>query len=73
MLAIVLCAVVSRGIGAISWSFITTGPDEGGIGPSLVGTVIIVLMATAIAAPVGVLTAIYTTEFASDRVGASCA
>lgn len=69
MLAIMLWAVVSRGIGAISWSFITTGPDDGGIGPSLVGTVIIVLMATAIAAPVGVLTAIYTTEFASDRVG----
>jgi phosphate transport system permease protein len=69
MLAIMLWAVVSRGIGAISWSFITTGPDDGGIGPSLVGTVIIVLMATAIAAPVGVLTAIYTTEFASERVG----
>ncbi|MBI2692363.1 MAG: phosphate ABC transporter permease PstA [Solirubrobacterales bacterium] len=69
MLAIMLYAVVSKGIGAISWSFITTGPDDGGIGPSLVGTIIIVMMATAIAAPVGVLTAIYTTEFASDRVG----
>jgi phosphate transport system permease protein len=68
MLTIMLYAVVSKGIGAISWNFITTGPDEGGIGPSLVGTVIIVLLATAIAAPVGVLTAIYTTEFASDRV-----
>lgn len=68
MLGIMIWAVVSRGIGAISWSFITTGPEEGGIGPSLVGTVIIVLMATAMAAPVGVLTAIYTTEFASDRV-----
>ncbi|MGK2877287.1 MAG: phosphate ABC transporter permease PstA [Solirubrobacterales bacterium] len=69
MLAVMLWAVVSRGIGAINWNFITAGPDEGGIGPSLVGTVIIVLMATAIATPVGVLTAIYTTEFASERIG----
>ncbi|MBJ7457980.1 MAG: phosphate ABC transporter permease PstA [Thermoleophilaceae bacterium] len=69
VLAVMLWAVVSRGIDAISWNFITTGPEEGGIGPSLVGTVIIVLMATAIAAPVGVLTAIYTTEFASERIG----
>lgn len=68
VLGFMLFAVVSKGIGAISWSFITTGPDEGGIGPSLVGTVIVVLMATAIAMPVGVLTAIYTTEFAGDRV-----
>jgi phosphate transport system permease protein len=68
-LSAVLFAVISKGIGAISWDFVTKGPNDGGIGPSLVGTVIVVLMATAIAAPVGVLTAVYTTEFAGDRVG----
>jgi phosphate transport system permease protein len=68
-LGIMLYAVISKGIGAISWDFITGTPNEGGIGPSLVGTLIIVLLATAMAAPVGVLTAIFTTEFASERVG----
>jgi phosphate transport system permease protein len=69
VLGIMLYAVVSKGIGAINWNFITGTPDTGGIGPSLVGTLIIVALATAIAAPVGVATAIYTTEFASDRIG----
>lgn len=68
ILGIVLYAVISRGIGAINWNFITGTPQTGGIGPSLVGTMIIVVIATAIAAPVGVLTALYTTEFAGDKV-----
>ncbi|MBJ7354581.1 MAG: phosphate ABC transporter permease PstA [Thermoleophilaceae bacterium] len=70
-LGVVLFAVISRGIGAIDWNFITGTPQTGGIGPSLVGTLIIVMMATAIAAPLGVLTALYTTEFAGDRIGAA--
>ncbi len=69
VLGFMLWAIVSRGIGAISWDFVTKGPDDGGIGPSLVGTVIIVLLATAMAMPIGVLTAIYTQEFAGDRTG----
>lgn len=69
MLALMLFAVISRGIGAISWNFITGTADENGIGPSLVGTAIIVLLSTAMAMPMGVLTAIYTTEFAGPRVG----
>lgn len=68
MLALMLYAVISRGIGAISWDFVTGTADEGGIGPSLVGTLIIVLLATAIAMPIGVLTAICTTEFAGPRL-----
>lgn len=69
MLAIMLWAVISRGIGAISWTFVTGTPEEGGIGPSLVGTAIVVALSTAIAMPIGVLTALYTTEFAGARVG----
>lgn len=69
-LSIMLYAVISRGIGAISWNFVTGTTDDGGIGPALVGTVIVVLLATAIAMPLGVLTAIYTSEFAGERFGA---
>ncbi|MBJ7347123.1 MAG: phosphate ABC transporter permease PstA [Thermoleophilaceae bacterium] len=69
VLGVMLWAVVSNGAGAISWNFVTGTPDEGGIGPALVGTVIVVALATAMAMPLGVLTAIYTTEFAGDRFG----
>ncbi len=41
----------------------------GGMGPALAGTAEIILIATIIALPVGVLTAIYLSEFAGRRVG----
>ncbi len=41
----------------------------GGMGPALVGTAEIVAIATAIAFPVGLLTAIYLSEFANPRIG----
>lgn len=69
VLGFMLWAVFGRGIGAINLDFITKGPNEGGIGPALVGTAIVVLLATAMAMPVGVLTAIFTQEFAGDRTG----
>lgn len=71
VLGIMIYAVVSRGASAISIDFLTKGPNENGIGPSIVGTAIITLLATLIATPIAVLTAIYTTEYASDRLGAA--
>ena len=41
----------------------------GGIGPALLGTVELVVIATLIALPVGILTAVYLSEFAGPRVG----
>jgi phosphate transport system permease protein len=71
MLGLMLYTVVSRGIGAISWEFITSPPEGtgGGIGPALVGSAIIVALATLIAAPIGVMTAIFTTEYAGEKLG----
>lgn len=72
VLGIMVFAVVSRGAAAISWDFLTQAPEidgSGGIGPAILGTGIIVALATAIAAPIGVLTAIYTNEFAGGRLG----
>jgi len=66
VLAIVIYTVVSRGAGAISWDFLTTG-EPTGIAPALVGTATIVVVATAISMPLGVLIAIYMTEFAGPR------
>jgi phosphate transport system permease protein len=66
VLAVVIYTVASRGAEAISWEFLTTG-EPTGIAPALVGTALIVAVATAIAMPLGVLIALYLTEFAGDR------
>jgi phosphate transport system permease protein len=66
VLVIVVWAVVSHGVKAVSWNFITKGEPEG-IGPTLVGTGIIVAVATAMAMPIGVLIALYLSEYAGRR------
>jgi phosphate transport system permease protein len=73
VLAIVVISVAQRGVGELSWGFLTKplplfGQPGGGIAPLLVGSGILVGIATAIALPVGVLTALFLTEFASRRV-----
>ena len=45
------------------------GETGGGIAPAFVGTIMLVLIATAIAVPIGVLVAIYVSEFAPRRLG----
>jgi phosphate transport system permease protein len=74
VLLIVIGSVLSKGIGALSFHFLTTpmglfGDTSGGISNALVGTGIIVAIAALMAIPVGMLVAIYTTEFAPDRIG----
>jgi len=69
VLGLVVASVLAKGAGALSWSFLTQSPalfgqPGGGIAPAIVGTVVLVALATAIALPLGVLTAIYLTEFA---------
>jgi phosphate transport system permease protein len=75
VLAIVVLSVAQRGLGEISWSFLTSdlplfGETGGGIAPLIVGSAILVAIATAIALPVGVLMALFLTEFASRRIAA---
>jgi phosphate transport system permease protein len=73
-LAILIWSVASRGINALNWDFFTKGPAVfgqagGGVAPALVGTLVLIAIATAMALPFGVLAAIYVSEFASGRVG----
>lgn len=67
VLAIVIYSVVARGASALSFEFLVTGAPTG-IAPALVGTALIVAVATAIAMPLGVLAALFLTEFASERM-----
>ena len=72
MLVWVVWSVAERGASLISWSFLTGdlpipfSPEVGGIGPLIVGSAIVVGIATAIALPVGVLIALFLEEFASN-------
>jgi len=66
VLGIVVFTVVSRGASALNLDFLIKGAPAG-IGPELVGTAIIVGIATAIAMPIGVLIALFITEFAGSR------
>lgn len=66
VLAVVIYTVVARGASALSLDFVFDAAPTG-IGPELVGTAIIVGIATAIAMPIGVLIALYLTEFAGSR------
>jgi phosphate transport system permease protein len=73
VLVIVVGSVLLKGIGALSWHFLTTptglfGDTSGGISNAVVGTGIIVGIAGLLAIPIGILVAIYTTEFASPRI-----
>jgi phosphate transport system permease protein len=75
ILAVVVYSVASRGAGALSVDFFIKGPPAlpdtpgGGIAPEIIGTALLMAMATAIAMPVGILIALYLTEFARPRIG----
>jgi phosphate transport system permease protein len=64
----ILAAIFVRGVGAISWEFLTTPPSggmrEGGIAPVIVGTVYLVILTALFALPIGILAGIYLAEYA---------
>jgi phosphate transport system permease protein len=70
-LVFVLFTVIAKGASAISWSFLTSGPIPpnvvpagiGGMGPAVLGTILITALATVISVPLGVLGAIYINEY----------
>jgi phosphate transport system permease protein len=73
VLAIVIISVVQRGASALDWNFFTKtaatfGQTGGGVANALVGSLVIVAIATAMALPVGILIALYVNEFAPPKI-----
>jgi len=69
-LAVMVYFIVSRGWRAISWEFISQAPREsmtqGGILPCIVGTISLCLITILVALPIGVASAIYLNEYATQ-------
>ncbi len=67
-LALVMLYVAQKGLGGVSWDMLTEpiptvrtiGP---GIGPAVVGTILVTGLATLIAVPLGILGAVYLNEY----------
>jgi phosphate transport system permease protein len=66
VLAIVIGGVVAHGAKAINWEFITQ-PAPKGVAPNLVGTAVIVGVAILMAAPIGILIALFLSEYSGPR------
>jgi phosphate transport system permease protein len=74
LLFLILGYVVYNGASAIDWQFLTElplppGESGGGIANALVGSVLVVLVATIMAMPIGLGAAIFINEFPSARLG----
>jgi phosphate transport system permease protein len=68
---VVMATIVVGGKDTISWEFLSTAPregmTEGGILPAIVGMALRVLIMSIAGVPVGVITAVYLSEYASAQ------
>jgi phosphate transport system permease protein len=69
-LFLMLGYIFTKGISAISWEFLTEMPrnemTKGGILPAITGTFYLMIGSSLISIPVGIITAIYLTEYAKN-------
>lgn len=83
LLLAVLAFVLQRGVPHLSWSFLSQAPRDsglrGGVWPILIGTLEVTLLGVAMAAPLGVGTAVYLCEYTREgpvtrviRFGSDC-
>ena len=83
VLVFILAFILAHGLPHVTWSFLTQSPTsmgrEGGIFPMILGTILVAGLAVLVAAPIGVATAVYLTEYTREgrltaviRFGADC-
>lgn len=72
-LLVVFIYIAREGFPALTWAFFTKGPAPmsqpgGGVGNSIVGSLILILLASVMAIPVGVFGGVYLSEYGEGRV-----
>jgi phosphate transport system permease protein len=73
-LFLILAYLATRGLSSLNWDFFTklpvpAGEPGGGMANAIVGSAMLIGLATSFAVPIGILTAIYLAEYRSDRIG----
>ncbi len=69
-LLVIIAYLLYRAAPSLNWEFLVDVPRrgmrEGGVWPAFVGTLYLVVISLAVSAPIGILAAIYLTEYARD-------
>ncbi len=72
LVGFVVLVIIQKGLPAINWQFVSDIPRQGmragGIFPAIIGTLYLVAGAIIFALPIGLLAAIYLSEYAKDNV-----
>jgi phosphate transport system permease protein len=63
----ILFEVIARGASQISWQFLTANSLQGGIGPAIQGTLIIIGLTSLVGIPLGIFSGIYLAEFGENK------
>ncbi|MGZ4850540.1 MAG: phosphate ABC transporter permease PstA [Candidatus Bathyarchaeia archaeon] len=63
----ILFEVISRGASQINLQFLTANALQGGIGPAIQGTLIMIGLTSLIGIPVGLLSGVYLSEFGNNK------
>lgn len=73
-LGFVIATVIAKGASIVNWAFLTSAipvnvapAGAGGMGPAVLGTIEITALATVMAVPLGVLGAVYISEYGGKR------
>lgn len=68
---LIIVIIIQKGLPAINWQFLSDIPRQGmragGIFPAIVGTIYLVIGAIVFALPIGLMAAIYLSEYAKDN------
>jgi phosphate transport system permease protein len=71
VLVMITASIVAGGMETLTWEFLTSAPEEGmtagGIFPAIIGTVFLVLLMSIAGVPAGAITALYLSEYASQK------
>jgi len=71
-LLLIIGYIVYKGYRVINWEFISSSPKmsmtEGGILPAIIGTILLAIGSIIFALPLGILSAIYLSEYARDNI-----
>jgi phosphate transport system permease protein len=73
-LLLILIFIIVRGASSINWQFLTElpkpiGESGGGISNAIVGTILLILVATVVSVPLGVIAGIFLAESGKTRLG----